>query len=135
MSAKKASNLEAKERIEALTAYVDDIESGRIEFSTEGADATKDVAELSAEIEKSKALRKKEKEDFQAAQEELQASITALEKAEKEMKEGAPVSELLSSGSKMLKMGQAVLSESDAKVLEQVLAADPKSPDYKKMNK
>merc|ERR1719420_2819491 len=89
ISAKKASNAEALEHIAALTSYIDDIESGRIEFSTEGADATKDVAELSDEIEKAKTLRKKEKEDFQAAQEELQTSIDALEKAEKEMKEGA----------------------------------------------
>jgi hypothetical protein len=133
ISAKKASNSEAQERIGALNSYIDDIESGRIEFSTEGADATKDVAELSDEIEKSNALRKKEKEDFEAAQAELEASITALEKAEKEMNEGAPV-ELLSSG-KMLKMGQAVLSEADAKLLEQAMVADPKSPDYKKMNK
>jgi len=133
ISAKKASNSEALEHIGALNSYIDDIESGRIEFSTEGADATKDVAELSDEIEKAAALRKKEKEDFEAAQEELTKSIDALKKAEKEMKEGAPV-ELLSS-SNVLKMGQAVLSESDAKLLEQALHADPKSPDYKKMNK
>merc|ERR1719456_1476004 len=60
ISAKKASNSEALEHIGALNSYIDDIESGRIEFSTEGADATKDVAELSDEIEKSNALRKKE---------------------------------------------------------------------------
>jgi chromosome segregation ATPase len=133
ISAKKGGISEAEETIGALNSYIDDIESGRIEFSTEGADATKDVAELSDEIEKAAALRKKEKEDFEAAQEELQASITALKKAEKEMKEGAPV-ELLSS-SKMLRMGQAVLSAADAKLLEQAMAADPKSPDYKKLNK
>jgi len=133
ISAKKAGISEAEEHIGALQSYIDDIESGRIEFSTEGADATKDVQELSDEIEKAAAIRKKEKEDFEAAQEELQASIDALKKAEKEMKEGAPV-ELLSS-SKMLKMGQAVLSAADAKLLEQAMEADPKSPDYKKLNK
>ena len=42
-----------------------------------------DVQELSDEIEKASALRKKEKEDFEAAQEELEASIDALKKASK----------------------------------------------------
>merc|ERR1719281_1075709 len=50
--AKKASIHEAEETISALTAYIDDIASGRIEFSSEGADATKDVEELMTELEK-----------------------------------------------------------------------------------
>merc|ERR1719313_2990320 len=37
-STKKASNAAAADRIEALTAYVDDVRSGRMEFTTERKD-------------------------------------------------------------------------------------------------
>merc|ERR1719355_157402 len=86
--AKKASINEAEETISALTAYIDDITSGRIEFSSEGADATKDVAELMTELEKSKALRKKENEDFEAAKDEMETTIGALERALEELEAG-----------------------------------------------
>lgn len=126
MSAKKASNAEAKEMISQLTAYIDDIKSGRIEFSSEGADATKDVAELKTELEKAKSLREKEKEDFEDAKEEMETTIGALEKALEELKEGTEGS-LLSSSSwvkKIVSLGQSVLSDDDAQELERGLQPD-----------
>merc|ERR1719428_2105404 len=77
MGAKKASNAEATDRIEALTAYVDDIDSGRIEFSDEGADQKKEVKELNGEIEKATNLRKKDKADYEAAKSEMEKTISA----------------------------------------------------------
>merc|ERR1719428_1003784 len=77
MGAKKASNAEATDRIEALTAYVDDIESGRIEFSDEGADQKKEVKELKGEIEKATNLRKKDKADYEAAKVRSRRPLTS----------------------------------------------------------
>merc|ERR1719281_1706445 len=114
--AKKASNAEATETISALTAYIDDIKSGRIEFSSEGADATADVAELKTELEKSKAIREKENEDFEAAKDEMETTIGALERALEELEAGTEGS-LLSSSSwvdRIVSLGQSTLSDADA---------------------
>merc|ERR1719375_1557825 len=35
VSSKKASNAAASDRIESLSAYIDDVKSGRVEFTTE----------------------------------------------------------------------------------------------------
>jgi len=126
MSAKKASNAEATETISALTSYIDDIKSGRIEFSSEGADATKDVAELKTELEKSKAIREKEKEDFEAAKDEMETTIGALEKALDELKAGTEGSFLSSAAwvDRIVSLGQSVLSGTDAKALQSGLQPD-----------
>merc|ERR1719456_61830 len=87
VGAKKASNSEAADRIDALNSYIDDIDSGRIEFSTEGADLTKEVQELRGEVEKSAALRKQDNEDYTVAKEEMESAIAALEGAVETMKE------------------------------------------------
>merc|ERR1719171_249250 len=50
-STKKASNAEAKDRIEALTASIDDIKSGRIEFTSERKDLEAEIEKLNTEIE------------------------------------------------------------------------------------
>ena len=49
---KTASNAAAADRIEALTAYIDDVESGRVEFTSERGDLTAQLAALNAELEK-----------------------------------------------------------------------------------
>merc|ERR1719281_1900510 len=124
--AKKASINEAEETISALTAYIDDIKSGRIEFSSEGADATKDVAELMTQLEKSKALRKKENEDFEAAKDEMETTIGALEKALEELEAGTEGSFLSSSSwvDRIVSLGQSTLSDADAKALQSGLQPD-----------
>lgn len=126
MGAKKASNAEAVETISALTSYIDDIDSGRIEFSSEGADATKDVAELKTELEKSKSLREKEEEDFEAAKDEMETTIGALERALEELEKGTEGSFLSSSADvqKLVSLGQAVLSDADVRALQNSLQPD-----------
>merc|ERR1719375_204453 len=118
--AKKASISEAEETISALTAYIDDIKSGRIEFSSEGADATKDVAELMTELEKSKALREKENEDFKAAKDEMETTIGALERALEELEagtEGSLLADKVTLRQRVLAQGKAMFDTKQVQLL------------------
>merc|ERR1719174_2563354 len=80
VSTKKASNEKAKDRIEALNAYIDDIKSGRVEFTSERKDLETEIEKLNTEIETATDMRKKENEDFLAAKDEMEKAIAALEK-------------------------------------------------------
>merc|ERR1719375_1819876 len=139
--AKKASINEAEETISALTAYIDDIDSGRIEFSSEGADATKDVAELMTELEKSKSLRKKENDDFEAAKDEMETTIGALERALEELEAGTEGSLLADKATlrrKVLTQGKVMYDAKQVQLLELAFGEGRGglgSPDYKKLNK
>ena len=64
-----------------MESYIEDLESGRVELTSERVDFEKEVAGLLSDIEKSKALRKKEKEDFAGAKDELGKGIKALDDA------------------------------------------------------
>merc|ERR1719355_422518 len=70
VSTKKASNSAAADRIESLTAYIDDVKSGRVEFTSERKDLEEEIAKLSGEVETATAMRKKDNEDFVAAKDE-----------------------------------------------------------------
>merc|ERR1719265_2427769 len=59
---KTASNTAAKQRIASLEALIDDIESGRIEFTSERSDLEKSVADLHNGMEKASDMRDKEHE-------------------------------------------------------------------------
>merc|ERR1719161_1622570 len=78
---KTATNEAAKARIEELNAYIDDIESGRIEFTSERADLDAAIKDLNKEIETAEDLRDKEEKDFLAAKDEMEKAIAALEEA------------------------------------------------------
>merc|ERR1719426_557338 len=69
---KTATNEAAKARIEELNAYIDDIESGRIEFTSERADLEAAIKGLNKEIESAEDLRDKEAADFAAGKEEME---------------------------------------------------------------
>merc|ERR1719261_404480 len=141
VSSKKASNAEAKDRIEALTAYIDDIKSGRIEFTSERKDLEAEIEKLNTEIETATDMRKKENEDFLAAKDEMEKAIAALEKAvdvlgsaTADHKEGV----LTSIGfdlRRAVALGQNFLSEQDARFLEQVLDGEVPDVDWKKLNR
>merc|ERR1719311_1026448 len=140
-STKKASNAEAKDRIEALTAYIDDIKSGRVEFTSERKDLEAEIEKLNTEIETATDMRKKENEDFLAAKDEMEKAIAALEKAvdvlgsaTADHKEGV----LTSVGfdlRRAVQLGQNFLSEQDARFLEQVLDGQVPDVDWKKLNR
>merc|ERR1719271_2108118 len=57
---KTATNAEAKSRIEELEAYIDDIKSGRIEFSSERTDLEAAIKALNEEIATAEDMRDKE---------------------------------------------------------------------------
>merc|ERR1719274_469412 len=76
VSTKKASNAAAADRIESLTAYIDDVKSGRVEFTSERKDLEAEIAKLQEDIEASTAMRNKEEEDFLAAKDEMEKAIT-----------------------------------------------------------
>merc|ERR1719191_2473266 len=81
VKSKTASNAAAKDRIESLEAYIDDIESGRIEFTSERTDLEASIKGLHAEMEEASDLRDKEHEDYLAAKDEMEKAIAALEQA------------------------------------------------------
>jgi len=141
MASKKASISEANDRIEALTSYIDDIESGRIEFSSEGAEATADVQELNEEIEKMDQRREKEHDDYTAAKEEMETAIGALETSLETLEQGTEGSLLDISQEPAFKqvvsLADAVLPKRDAALLSAVVTSGKieRKPDYKKLNK
>jgi len=81
VSEKTASNQKAASRKESLETYIQDLDAGKIELTTERQDLTKEIADLAAGIEQATALREQEHEDYLAAQAELEQGITALEAA------------------------------------------------------
>merc|ERR1719301_99403 len=141
VSTKKASNAEASDRIESLTAYIDDVKSGRVEFTSERKDLEAEIEKLNTEIETATDMRTKENEDFLAAKDEMEKAIAALEKAIEVLgdatliqKEGA----LVSVGfdlRRAVELGQNFLSEQDARFLEQVLDGQVPKADWKKLNR
>jgi len=140
-SSKKASNAEAKDRIESLSAYIDDVKSGRVEFTSERKDLEAEIEKLNTEIETATDMRKKENEDFLAAKDEMEKAIAALEKAvdvlgsaTADHKEGV----LTSIGfdiRRAVQLGQNFLSKEDSRLLEQALDGQVPDVDWKKLNR
>merc|ERR1719298_243636 len=141
VSTKKQSNSEAKDRIEQLSAYIDDVKSGRVEFTSERKDLEAEIEKLNTEIETATDMRKKENEDFLAAKDEMEKAIAALEKAvdvlgsaTADHKEGV----LTSVGfdlRRAVQLGRNFLSEQDARFLTQVLDGQVPDVDWKKLNR
>merc|ERR1719313_1340698 len=141
VSSKKASNAEAKDRIESLTAYIDDIKSGRVEFTSERKDLEAEIEKLNTEIETATDMRNKENTDFLAAKDEMEKAIAALEKAvdvlgsaTADHKEGVFTSVGFDLR-RAVSIGQNFLSEQDSRFLEQVLDGQVPDVDWKKLNR
>merc|ERR1719161_547156 len=88
ISEKTKSNAAAQARIDELEAYLDDVKSGKVEFTTEREDLEAQIAELDAKIKLLVDTRASEKKDYEAAQAEVKEAIAALEKALEVMREG-----------------------------------------------
>merc|ERR1719301_515513 len=141
VSSKKATNAAAADRIESLSAYIDDVKGGRVEFTSERKDLEAEIAKLMDDLETSKAMRKKENEDFLAAKDEMEKAIAALEQAVEvlgdttaDMKTGVFASTRFGLR-RVVQMGKEMLSEQDVRFLEQALDGDVREPDWKKLNR
>merc|ERR1719321_2267128 len=155
---KTASNEAAKARIEELTAYIDDIESGRVEFSSERQDLEAQIKTLTDELETAEDMREKEHEDFLAAKEEMEKGIAALEEAVEVLekataeKKGSLLAirrevQTFQEGEhtgavkalkRAVELGQRYLSKGDALFLQRLLTGEVHvAPDYdwKKLNR
>jgi len=140
VSTKKAAISTAGDRIESLSAYIDDVKSGRVEFTSERKDLEAEIAKLNSEIEEATAMRKKDNEDFLAAKDEMEKAIAALESAveilgstTEDMKTGVLLSTRFDLR-RAVSLGSQMLSESDTKLLERALDGDV-DPDWKKLNR
>jgi len=141
VSTKKASNAEAKDRIESLSAYIDDVKSGRVEFTSERKDLEAEIEKLNTEIETATDMRNKENTDYLAAKDEMEKAIAALEKAIEVLgdatadhKEGVFTSVGFDLR-RAVEIGQNFLSEQDSRFLEQVLDGQVPKADWKKLNR
>merc|ERR1719486_1211359 len=140
VSSKKASNAEASDRIESLTAYIDDVKSGRVEFTSERKDLEAEIEKLNTEIETATDMRKKENEDFLAAKDEMEKAIAALELAVEILgdmassKEGV-LAALNSDVRRAVELGKQSLSAEDARFLEQAMDGQVPDVDFKKLNR
>jgi len=152
---KTASNEAAKSRIEELNNYIDDIESGRVEFTSERADLEASIKDLNGEIEEADDMRDKEAKDYAAAKDEMEKAIAALEQAVEVLatatkgKEASMLTmkrevetfrEGMHTGAQValknaITLGQRYLSKGDALFLERVLTGEVPKADWKKLNR
>jgi len=157
---KTASNAAAETRIDELETYIADLDSGRIELTSERGDLEKDIATLMSDMESATALRKKEKADFEEAEKEMKQAIAALksaidtlDEATKDHKEGVllAVRARLQGASKnggmaelamhqaalkqAVELGDRFLEKADATFLKRVLLGDVPKVDWKKLNR
>jgi len=157
---KTASNAAATARIDELETYIADLDSGRIELTSERTDLEKDIASLMSDMESATALRKKEKADFEDAEDEmkkavaaLKSAINTLDKATKDHKEGvliavrstlkgasenggmAALAQQQASLKAAVTLGDQFLAKADATFLRRLLLGDVPKVDWKKLNR
>jgi hypothetical protein len=157
---KTASNAAAEGRIDELEQYIADLESGRIELTSERGDLEKDISELMNDMESATALRKKEHADFLEAEDEmdkavkaLKSAIDTLDEATKDHKEGvllavrsrlngaaknggmAELAQHQAALKQAVELGDRFLAKADAMFLKRMLMGDVPKVDWKKLNR
>jgi len=152
---KTASNAAASSRVDKLEAYIADLDSGRVELTSERADREKEIEELTADIEMSTSMRKKENADFLEAESEMKQAISALNAAQdvlgeatKDHKKGVlmAVKARLNGGMAALaqqqarlkqavELGERFLTKADSSFLRRLLTGDVPKADWKKLNR
>merc|ERR1719324_998795 len=155
ISEKTKSIASAQARIDELEAYLDDVKSGRVEFTTEREDLEAQIAELNAKIKLLVETRASEKKDYEAARAEVKEAIAALEKALEVMREGTAFMQRGSLLSIRAELGESseqhaadstaldhavalatrYLSKGDAVFLQRVLLGEVPKADWKKLNR
>jgi len=112
---KTASNAAASSKIDELKTFTTDIEAGRIEFTSERGQLTKELGEINADIEEAQNLREKDHKEFLAAKDEMFKGIAALNESLDVLKETIDGRR---KDSMMLQRGQSELEEGFAETLE-----------------
>lgn len=155
VASKKDSNSKAEARVQELTTYIADIDAGRIEFTSERTDLEKELEELNSDLEASSELRAKEKQDFEAASDEMDKTIAALNGAITVLKEatadhktgtllalrGGSAAQARTAAAQHLAdavtLGEKFLTRGDALFLRRLLTGGAEVPtwDWKKLNR
>ena len=152
----KTTTMAANEaRIDELAQYIDDLESGRIELTSERKDLEKEIATLTTDIETSTNERNKEHKDFLDAEEEMEMALSALDEALDVLGAATEGHEkgvlmslkgMMSEGAtertrqatqlhKAVDLASKVLKKGDAIFLRRVLTGETPTPDWKKLNR
>jgi hypothetical protein len=138
ISSKSASIDSNKQKIAELAQYIEDLDSGRIELTSERTDREDEIKELKKSIGEETAMREEENKNYVAAVDEMTKAITALEKAVGVMSEGAPVEGSLvsmkSSLTKAVNLGKGFLAQRDVMTLLKALQPDVPDADWEKLN-
>jgi len=152
---KETSNADARARIQYLTTYMSDLDSGRIELTTERVDLEKEISELTSDIEVATGIREKEKADYAMAKDEMEKAINALREALEVLRaatKGHESGVLLTLKSRLgevaasssaqaaslsyaVHLGDKFLSPGDAVFLQRLLTGDVPTWDWKKLNR
>jgi len=146
VNTKTETNSQAQSRVDSLEQYVDDVKAGKVEFTNERANLELQINGLQRDIATAKALREKERADFESAQDEMQKAIAALGQAIEVLHSGSSLvqtgtglgPELLNvktSLRRVLSFGRSILNKRDARFLMHVLDGDVPTVDWKKLNR
>merc|ERR1719379_2927718 len=138
ISSKSASIDKNTAKIAELAQYIDDLDSGRIELTSERTDREEEIKELKKSIAEEKQMRETENTNYVAALDEMTKAIAALEKAVDVMSAGAPVEGSLvsmkSSLTKAVNLGKGFLAQRDVATLLKALQPDVPEADWDKLN-
>lgn len=156
IAAKKTSNSDAEARIATLTTFIDDVESGRIEFTSEKGDLTKQLKAENDDIKSTEDLRARDKGEFEDAEDEMEDAIQALGDAigvlaeatnpklflmERRVQAQEGYAERMKEAAHLQRavtLGEQVLSKGDALFLQRLLTdttVTPHGGDHKKLNR
>jgi soluble cytochrome b562 len=136
----KAQTMEANRlRIAELAAYIDDLESGRIELTSERSTNEAEVKELEHAIEEATTLRNAAREEYLAAKKELEqgiaglsSALTTLQNATEDAQEGVFAS-VKTELAKVVNVGNRFLSKKEIdEALKSIQA--PGGADWEKLN-
>jgi len=136
----KAQTMEANRlRIAELAAYIDDLESGRIELTSERSTNEAEVKELEHAIEEATTLRNAAREEYLAAKKELEqgiaglsSALTTLQNATEDAQEGVFAS-VKTELAKVVNVGNRFLSKKEIDAALRSIQA-PGGADWEKLN-
>jgi hypothetical protein len=135
----KATSIDAnKQRIGELSAYIDDLSSGRVELTSERTTLEDEIKALEKTIQEENEMREKEHTDYLAAKDEMEKAVAALESAVQTLgdatKDHMALSAVHTQLKQAVKVGKGFLAKQDLSTLE-ALAKDVPDVDWKKLNR